>query len=104
MKGSTEVATCLFRWLSDINATKPESSHIVMYCDCCSDQNRIRQMLAMLVYAIKTLPNVELKFILSGHMHMQVSGRVPSSSGPYREAQLGNIQGSSDLMYNQIYK
>lgn len=76
MKGSTEVATCIFNWLKYMTQERPQIKKITMYCDCCGGQNRNRQVIAMLLYAIKTLPVVEelvLKYLLSGHTYMPVN-------------------------------
>lgn len=73
-RGANEVGTVLYKWLCKV-AEDQKPRHIVMYCDCCAGQNRNRFIVAMLLYAITHLINVEtleLKYLLSGHTYMQV--------------------------------
>ena len=76
-RGSNEIATCLFRWLQEVDSREGDKSvqKISMYCDCCGGQNRNKQILAMLYRFCQTSKNVsliDLKFLLTGHTYMQV--------------------------------
>ena len=73
-RGAVEIGTCLYRWLRSTVQREKKPKHIVMFCDCCPEQNRNRFIVAMLLYAIKHLDvhTLELKFLISGHTYMQV--------------------------------
>lgn len=71
-RGAAEMASCLFQWLQAIDRENA-ASHIILYCDCCSGQNRNRTVVSMLRYALTVLVNVKqitLKFLLTGHRYM----------------------------------
>jgi hypothetical protein len=72
-RGSTEIATCLHKWLLDVDGRNDGTKHVILYCDCCSGQNRNRTVLAMLKHTLSQLENIQeitLKFLLSGHSYM----------------------------------
>jgi hypothetical protein len=70
-RGSCEIASCLWKWLNSIPATV---THVILYCDCCSGQNRNVQIATMLLSAVKCLhiQTIDLKFLESGHTQMEV--------------------------------
>jgi len=48
---------------------------VILYCDCCSGQNRNRVVVAMLRYALINctyIETVQLKYLLPGHTYMPV--------------------------------
>ena len=70
-RGSSEVGTCILKWLSNL----PESvDEVVLYSDTCSGQNRNRHIAAVLLFAVQTT-NVKVihqKFLEHGHSYMEV--------------------------------
>ena len=73
-RGATDISTCLFTWLEEVNL-RNEAKELVLYCDCCSGQNRNKTMVAMIRHAVNTLDNIEevtLKFYLTGYSYMPV--------------------------------
>jgi len=49
-RGSNEVGTCLYRWLSSLPTTVQEA---VLYSDTCGGQNRNQFIAALLLYAVQ---------------------------------------------------
>ena len=73
-RGASEISTCLYRWLTSVDKLELAKT-VILYCDCCSGQNRNRTVLAMLRYALVNcnyIDAVQLKFLLPGHTYMPV--------------------------------
>jgi len=70
-RGSNEVGTCLYRWLSSLPTTVEEA---VLYSDTCGGQNRNQFIAALLLYAVHTtgLSVIQQKFLERGHTSMEV--------------------------------
>lgn len=70
-RGSSEVGTCILKWLSSL----PESvNEAILYSDTCSGQNRNRYIAAALLFAVQTM-NIKVihqKFLERGHTYMEV--------------------------------
>ncbi|KAK7093661.1 hypothetical protein V1264_007365 [Littorina saxatilis] len=70
-KGACEIGTCL---LLHLKALPPNITHVVLYSDTCSGQNRNQYAAAALQYVAQKLPNIETidqTFLESGHTHME---------------------------------
>jgi hypothetical protein len=72
-RGASDIATCLFKFLMDVDGRQDGTKHIILYCDCCAGQNRNRTILSMLHYVLSITINIEeitVKFLLPGHSYM----------------------------------
>lgn len=70
-RGSNETATCLHH-IKKVDDEKL-AKHVILYCDCCSGQNRNRTVIAMIRYFLMNSSHVEkvdVKFLLPGHTYM----------------------------------
>nr|CAH7758215.1 unnamed protein product [Callosobruchus chinensis] len=70
-KGSSEVGTCLFKYLQSLPATV---EHIATFSDTCGGQNRNKFVSAAMLYSVNKLPNlktIDLKFMESGHSYLE---------------------------------
>lgn len=70
-RGSSEIATCLSKWIQ----TLPDSiKEVSVFSDTCSGQNRNQFIAAFLLHLIQTshLEVIEQKFLESGHTMMEV--------------------------------
>ncbi|KAK5647974.1 hypothetical protein RI129_002866 [Pyrocoelia pectoralis] len=69
-KGSSEIATCLWKSLSSL---KPEVKEVTFYADTASGQNRNSINAAMFLRAVTILPLtiINQKFMESGHSEME---------------------------------
>ncbi|XP_077967084.1 uncharacterized protein LOC144420984 [Styela clava] len=65
-KGSCEIATAVFRYLSSLTTTVKT---VQLFCDRCSGQNNNRAMIVMLLYAMEELhfDEIALNFLITGH-------------------------------------
>ena len=73
-RGAFEISTCLYKWLTSVDNLQL-AKKVILYCDCCSGQNRNRVVVAMLRYALincNYIETVHLKFLLPGHTYMPV--------------------------------
>ena len=70
-RGSNEVGTCLYRWLSSLPTTVEEA---VLYSDTCGGQNRNQFTAALLLYVVQKthLSVIHQKFLERGHTSMEV--------------------------------
>ena len=69
-RGSNEIGTCVFRWLTQLPY---ETKEVSLYSDTCGGQNRNRNVAAMFLYAVQQLPikAITHNFLESGHSHME---------------------------------
>lgn len=70
-RGSNEIGSILLKFLETLPLTVTDVS---LFCDTCGGQNRNQQVAAVLMYAVQNLSHlnrVELKFLESGHSHME---------------------------------
>ncbi|XP_063225537.1 uncharacterized protein LOC134532706 [Bacillus rossius redtenbacheri] len=70
-RGSTEIGTCLFDYLTGL----PEQvTEVSLFSDTCGGQNRNKHVAALLLYDVQTthLQEIEHKFLESGHTYMEV--------------------------------
>ena len=51
-RGSNEIGTCLFQWLSQL---PPSVKEVSFYSDTCGGQNRNQNVAALLMYAVQNL-------------------------------------------------
>ena len=71
-RGACEIASCKFEWLQEGDKDK-RGKKLILYCDCCSGQNRNKIMIGMLQHAVKTLEyitDITLTFLFTGHTYM----------------------------------
>ncbi|XP_047986390.1 uncharacterized protein LOC125226450 isoform X2 [Leguminivora glycinivorella] len=71
-KGSCEIGSCLYYYLSQLPETVTELS---IFSDTCSGQNRNQYISALLIWAVQKIDHlqiIEQKFLESGHSHMEV--------------------------------
>ena len=68
-RGSNEIGTCLFQWLSQLPPTVKEVS---FYSDTCGGQNRNQNVAALLMYAVQKtqVETITHNFLESGHSYM----------------------------------
>lgn len=69
-RGSNEIGSSILRYIQTL---KEEVTHLSMFSDTCSGQNRNQQVAAALLYAVQNthLTVIEQKFLESGHTHME---------------------------------
>lgn len=69
-RGSAEMASCLFHYMEHLHESV---KHISLYSDTCGGQNRNKQIAAMCLLVVKTLPIdvIDHKFMESGHSEME---------------------------------
>ena len=69
-RGSNEIGTCVFRWLTQLPY---ETKEVSLYSDTSEGQNRNRNVAAMFLYAVQQLPikAITHNFLESGHSHME---------------------------------
>ncbi|XP_046684652.1 uncharacterized protein LOC124370411 [Homalodisca vitripennis] len=76
-RGGSEMASCFYAWASrDIIESGIEK--LTVWTDNCSGQNRNMNMILMYIWLLKTSPNlreINHKFLLPGHTHMEVDGQ-----------------------------
>lgn len=71
-RGACEIASCMMEWLDEVDKRQTVRK-LILYCDCCSGQNRNKIMIGMLQAAVNRLQSIEeitLKFLLTGHTYM----------------------------------
>lgn len=78
-RGGNEIASCLFTWAYEElkNPQKPVEN-LTVWTDNCSGQNRNINMVFMYLWLLEkvpTLKEVNHKFLLAGHTHMEVDGK-----------------------------
>lgn len=78
-RGGNEIASCLFTWANE-ELRDPERSteNLTVWTDNCSGQNRNINMVFMylwLLEKVSTLKEINHKFLLAGHTHMEVDGK-----------------------------
>lgn len=70
-KGSSEIATCLLKYITQLPETV---SHVSIFSDTCGGQNRNKNIMAAMLYAVNTIENIkiiDLKFMESGHSYLE---------------------------------
>jgi hypothetical protein len=70
-RGSNEIGTCLFKYLTEL---PPEITEISMFSDTCGGQNRNQNVTAILLHAVRTIDHIsviEQKFLEKGHSYME---------------------------------
>lgn len=69
-RGSNEIGSSILRYIQTL---KEEITHLSLFSDTCSGQNRNQQVAAALLYAVQNthLTVIEQKFLESGHSHME---------------------------------
>jgi len=73
-RGSCEVGTCLYLYISSIAGGVSPVKEITFYSDTCGGQNRNKFTAAALHYTSMNIPSVEIvnhKFFESGHSQME---------------------------------
>lgn len=71
-KGSSEIGTCILHYLLKLPETV---THVISYADTCGGQNRNQHIAALLLYAVNNINHLktfDLKFMESGHSHLEV--------------------------------
>lgn len=76
-RGGNEMASCLYSWaVQELMGT--ETKKLTVWSDNCSGQNRNLNMVLMYIWLLKTIPNlteINHKYLLAGHTHMEVDGQ-----------------------------
>ncbi|CAH1643294.1 unnamed protein product [Spodoptera littoralis] len=71
-RGSVEIASAIYLWIKNL----PEAvTHVTLYSDTCSGQNRNQYIAAFLLYLVhthRTIKVLEQKYLESGHSYMEV--------------------------------
>lgn len=70
-RGSSEIGTCLFQYLSNL---PPHVKEVSLWSDTCGGQNRNQHVAALLLYLVQVSPHLETidhKFLESGHSYME---------------------------------
>uniref|UniRef100_A0A6P7F5F0 Uncharacterized protein LOC114326508 n=1 Tax=Diabrotica virgifera virgifera TaxID=50390 RepID=A0A6P7F5F0_DIAVI len=70
-RGSNEIGSTLFKFLQSLPSVV---NHVSLFCDTCGGQNRNQNVAAVMLYAVQMIPNlkiIEIKFLESGHSHME---------------------------------
>ena len=70
-RGSSEIGTCLIMHLQSLPAT---TTHVSLFSDTCSGQNRNQYVACGLWYSAQNIPNLKIidqKFLETGHTHME---------------------------------
>ena len=67
MRGSNEIASCVFSYLNELR--NQQVKNIILFSDSCGRQNRNKNFLSMLWYALGTMiyRSIEHVFFVSGH-------------------------------------
>ena len=75
-RGSNEIGTCVFRWLTQLPY---ETKEVSLYSDTCGGQNRNRNVAAMFLYAVQQLPikAITHNFLESGYHTWSVTACTP---------------------------
>ncbi|KAK3931053.1 Proline--tRNA ligase [Frankliniella fusca] len=71
-RGANEIASCITRYLNE--EVKEPVTHITMYSDTCSGQNKNSHMCAALIATVKNHPSLKVidhKFLVPGHTYME---------------------------------
>lgn len=70
-RGSQEIASCLVKHLKE---HANDFNHIIMYSDCCTDQNRNIKLSLSLLKLVQepeiTASFIDHKFLVSGHSYL----------------------------------
>ena len=71
MRGSNEIASCVYRYLERI--TKEGVKKVTLFSDSCGGQNRNKNFLTMLWYALRKFEFEEIEhiFFMSGHSQIE---------------------------------
>lgn len=69
-KGSSEIATCLFKYLTSLPATV---KHVTTYSDTCGGQNGNKFFAAAMLYVVNCTPieTIDVKYMESGHSYLE---------------------------------
>ncbi|XP_060803416.1 uncharacterized protein LOC106141967 [Amyelois transitella] len=72
-RGSNEVATCITKYLKDVDTRGKKN--VVLYCDACCGQNKNKVVLTAIHHFLTTSQNIQviqINFLLPGHSYMPV--------------------------------
>ncbi|KAK7475710.1 hypothetical protein BaRGS_00033032 [Batillaria attramentaria] len=70
-RGSCEIATCLYIYLSSLPKDVEE---VIIFSDCCAGQNRSQYLSAAMIHAVNHIGNIKVithKYLETGHTHME---------------------------------
>ncbi|KAK7506012.1 hypothetical protein BaRGS_00002734 [Batillaria attramentaria] len=70
-RGSCEIATCLYIYLSSLPKDVEE---VIIFSDCCAGQNRNQYLSAAMIHAVNHIGNIKVithKYLETGHTHME---------------------------------
>lgn len=69
-KGSSEIATCLIKYLSALPSTV---THVSTFSDTCGGQNRNKYFAAAMLYAVNCthIEVIDVKYMESGHSYLE---------------------------------
>ena len=86
-----EIATCLLRYME---ALPQEITHLSSFSDTCGGQNRNQFVASCLLYAVRTLPNLQIidqKFMESGHSSMEVDSMHSTIERAWKYQKIYNV-------------
>jgi len=69
-RGANDIGSCVFHYLTNL---PPNTSHVVMYSDCCPGQNKNSIFMAMCSAFLEQQDNILIidhKFMVPGHTRM----------------------------------
>ncbi|KAL0860043.1 hypothetical protein ABMA27_010358 [Loxostege sticticalis] len=76
-RGSCEIATCLFRYLKEVDTRGVKT--LIFYCDNCTGQNKNRVILSMLNHFLQEsehLETIQINYLLPGHTYMETKNLI----------------------------
>jgi hypothetical protein len=77
-RGGNEMASCLYKWVTLMISQNPNLENLTVWTDNCTGQNRNMMMISMYFYVLNKFTNLQEinhKFFLRGHTHMEVDGQ-----------------------------
>lgn len=76
-RGGNEMASCFYSWAVQ-ELTGSSTNKLTVWSDNCSGQNRNMNMVLMYIWLLTRIPNlteINHKYLLAGHTHMEVDGQ-----------------------------
>jgi len=91
-KGSSEIATCLLKYITQLPETV---SHVSTFSDPCGGPNRNKNIMAAMLYAVNTIENIKiihLKFMESGHSYLEADSIHATTKRARRHKKMYNTR------------
>ena len=87
-RGAAEIASCLMHYLKNLPS---HVSHVSAFCDTCAAQNRNQYLAASLLQTVQTTDSlyvIDIKYMESGHSHMEVDSMHSAIEGARRHQKI----------------